>query len=407
MAASSIMQLTLSPQDEAFRDEVRAFLDAKFTPDLRADSARQAGVFAEPDLARRWQRILFERGWVAPAWPQEHGGTGWSPVQRYIYDTECADAGTPVLPALGLQMCGPVLIGYGTPEQKAWHLPRILSGENYWCQGYSEPQAGSDLASLQCRAVRDGDDYVVNGTKIWTTHAHAANWIFLLVRTDPAAKPQAGISFLLVPMASKGITVRPILSMSGQHDVNQVFFDDVRVPVANRVGAENQGWTVAKYLLEFERGGGSAAVKVRRALKLARAVAAGQRNDVSVPLVQDPDFAARAANVEIQLRALEATERRVISGLSTGRPVGNAIASMLKLRGSELTQKATELGVEALGPYAAPDQTEALRGAIQAEIGPARATVPVAYYLNMRASTVFGGCAEVQRDILARAAVGL
>ena len=401
------MQLALSPSVLAFRDEVRAFLDEKFTPELRAEAARQAGVFAEPPLAKKWHRILWERGWIAPGWPKEHGGTGWTPVQKYIWDTESSAAGTPVLPALGLQMCGPVLIGYGTPEQKAWHLPRILSGENYWCQGYSEPQAGSDLASLQTKAVRDGDEYVINGTKIWTTHAHAANWIFMLVRTNPAAKPQAGISFLLVPMSTPGITVRPILSMSGQHDVNQVFFDDVRVPVANRVGNENDGWTVAKYLLEFERGGASAAVKVRRALKLAKAVAANQKNDVGMPLLQDPDYIARMANLEIQVRALEATERRVISGLSTGRNVGNAVASMLKLRGSELVQKGTELCVEALGPYAAPDQIAALRGEVQAVIGPANAAVPSAYYLNMRAQTVFGGCAEVQRDILARAAVGL
>ena len=246
--------------DLAFRREVRDFLDDKFTPELRALTARQAGVFAEGELALRWHRILFERGWIAPAWPEEFGGPGWTGDQRAIFQEECARVGTPRLPAMGLSLCGPVIMRYGTAEQKAFFLPRMLSGEHYWCQGYSEPQSGSDLASLQTRAVRDGDDYVVDGSKLWTTHAHYANWIFLLVRTSTEGKPQAGISFLVCPMDTPGITVRPILSMSGEHEVNQVYFDGVRIPVANRMGEENQGWTVAKYLLEFERGGGSSGV---------------------------------------------------------------------------------------------------------------------------------------------------
>ena len=242
------MDEALSPEDLAFRDEVRTFLDAKFSPELRELSARQAGVFAEGELARRWHRILYEQGWIAPLWPTEYGGTGWTGAQREIFQAECAKVGTPSLPAMGLSLCAPVIMKFGSEAQKAYFLPRILSNEHYWCQGYSEPQSGSDLASLQTRAMRDGADYVVNGSKIWTTHAHYANWIFLLVRTSTEGKQQQGISFLVSPMDAPGITVRPIISMSGDHEVNQVFFDNVRIPVANRMGEENQGWTVAKYL---------------------------------------------------------------------------------------------------------------------------------------------------------------
>jgi acyl-CoA dehydrogenase len=386
---------------------VRAFLAARFTPELRAASARQAGVFAEAEVARAWQRILNAQGWAAPAWPKEYGGTDWSAVQRYIFNSECAAAGTPILPAMGLQMCGPVLMRFGTEAQKDFFLPRLLSTEHYWCQGYSEPQAGSDLAALKCRAVHDGDDYVVEGTKIWTTHAHVANWIFLLVRTDPKAKPQAGISFLLAPLSTPGITIRPIQSFSGEHEVNQLFFDGVRVPVANRVGEENAGWTVAKYLLEFERGGGSHAARIRRILAGIRTAAACE-NAGGAPLLADPGFAARLTELEVDLMAIDVTERRVVSGLSTGKSVGNAVASMLKLRGSETTQRATELAMQVLGYYAMADQRAALGGRPTDEaIGPDYAVVPTARYFNARAATIFGGSSEVQRNILARTAVGL
>jgi alkylation response protein AidB-like acyl-CoA dehydrogenase len=243
------MHLALSADDLAFRDRVRAALAEKFTPDLKAAAARQSGVIAEPEMSRRWQKALHELGWVGLGWPREYGGPGYGPVQRYIVESELAAAGAPGFASMGVQMCGPVIIGFGTAEQKAYFLPRMLSGEHYWCQGYSEPGSGSDLASLQTRAVRDGEDYVVNGTKIWTTHAHVANWIFLLVRTSSEGRPQTGITFLLVDMTSPGISISPIITLAGDHEVNQVFFDNVRVPVANRVGEENQGWTVAKYLL--------------------------------------------------------------------------------------------------------------------------------------------------------------
>ena len=341
------MHIAFAADDLQFRDEVRAFLAEKFTPELREAARRQAGVFAEAPLARRWHRILFEKGWIAPAWPKEHGGTGWSTVRKYIFDTECAEVGTPVLPAMGLQMCGPVLIGRGSEAQKARFLPSILSGEHYWCQGYSEPGSGSDLASLQCRAILDGDDYVIDGTKIWTTHAQNANWMFVLVRTQTTGKPQAGITFLLVDMATPGLNVRPIISISGEHEVNQVFFDGVRVPVQNRVGEENDGWTVAKYLLEFERGG-SYAARIRGLLGRIKSMAADVEAD-GARLSDSPDFRRKLTDLEVDLTAVDFTERRVISNMGVGRNVGNATASMLKLRGSETMQKATELALEALG----------------------------------------------------------
>lgn len=401
------MDLDLSPADLAFRQEVRDFLSEAFTPELCAAARKQAGVFAEPALNRRWQQALHRRGWVAPAWPVEYGGTGWSVVQRYIFDTECALAGTPALPAMGLQMCAPVIMRYGTQEQKAFFLPRILSGEHYWCQGYSEPGSGSDLASLQCRAERDGDDYVVNGTKIWTTHAHVANWMFLLVRTNADVKPQAGISFLLLDMSTPGISVRPIITISGEHEVNQVFFDNVRIPVANRMGEENAGWTVAKYLLEFERGG-AYAPRIRGLLQQIRALAALEDNGEGGALVEEQAFSRKLHEMEIALMALDMTERRTISQLSTGRSAGDAVASMLKLMGTETLQRATGLALEAVGVYAQPSQRAALgEGANEPAIGPEGVATVTARYLNTRASTIFGGSSEIQRNILARAALGL
>jgi alkylation response protein AidB-like acyl-CoA dehydrogenase len=401
------MDLSLAPADLAFRDEVKSFLDEKFTPELRAATARQAGVFAEADLNRRWHKVLYERGWVAPSWPKEHGGTGWSIVQRYIFDTECANAGTPALPAMGLQMCGPVLMRFGTPEQKAFHLPRTLSGEHYWCQGYSEPGSGSDLASLQCRAAREGDHYIINGTKIWTTHAHFANWMFALVRTDNSGKPQTGITFLVLPMSTPGLSVQPIITMSGEHEVNQVFFDNVKVPVANRIGEENGGWTVAKYLLEFERGHAFAS-RIRGMLRQVKVIASAERDGVGGTLMDDAAFCRKVYGLEIALEAVDYTERRAISSLSTGGNAGDSVASLLKLKGTETMQMATELAVEALGFYACPDQRRALgMGANEAPIGPDYAITATARYLNTRASTIYGGSSEVQRNILARLALGL
>jgi alkylation response protein AidB-like acyl-CoA dehydrogenase len=402
------MDMTPTAEDRAFEKEVRAFLAEKFTPALREAAAKQAGVFAEGHLAREWHRILYEQGWIAPSWPKEYGGPGWTAMQRYIFNRECGLAGTPSLPAMGLALCGPVIMKFGTQAQKDYFLPRMLSGEHYWCQGYSEPGSGSDLASLSTRAERDGDHYVVNGTKIWTTHAHEANWIFLLVRTAREARPQAGISFLLAPMDLPGISVTPIRSMSGEHEVNQVFLDDVRVPVANRVGAENEGWTIAKYLLTFERGGGSAAGRLNAMLAELKELTRRELGDDGRPLWDDLAFRERIMMLETEIMAIDWTERRQIASYQAGEITNDALASILKLVVSEATQKLAQLASEALGPYAAADQRHALGMMTnEAVIGAPYALTPTARYLNTRAATIFGGSSEIQRNIIAKAGLGL
>jgi acyl-CoA dehydrogenase len=393
------VDLELTAADLAFRGEVRAFIDANLTPELRAAGERLTSVFCEPRYSLPWQRILHARGWAAPAWPREYGGPGWSDVQRAIFAAECARAGAPSLSPMGLKMVGPVIMGYGTPEQKAHHLPRILSGEDYWCQGYSEPGSGSDLASLQLRAVSDGDDYVLDGSKIWTTHAQFANRMFCLVRTSTEGKPQQGITFLLLDMATPGISVKPIITLAGEHEVNQVFFDGVRVPKANRLGAENEGWTVAKYLLEFERGGGSAA-GLQVGLERARAMAAAEGLD-------DPHYRRRLAEAEIAVQAIDISERRVLSALASGQKPGPA-SSMLKTQGTEAMQRVDELAVEAAGAYAAVDQPAARAPGSNVEpIGPEHSLTAMARYLNDRAASIYGGSNEIQRDIIARLVLGL
>jgi acyl-CoA dehydrogenase len=300
---------------------------------------------------------------------------------------------------MGLKMVGPVIMGYGTPEQKAHYLPRLLSGEDYWCQGYSEPGSGSDLASLQLRAVSDGDDYVLDGSKIWTTHAQFANRMFCLVRTSTEGKPQQGITFLLLDMASPGITVKPIITLAGEHEVNQVFFDQVRVPKANRIGAENQGWTVAKYLLEFERGGGSAP-GLRVGLERVARIAEAAHDD-------DPHHRRRLAETEIAVSAIDISERRVLSELASGRNPGPA-SSMLKINGTEAMQRIDELSIAALGDYAHVEQRKARApGSNVAPIGPESGLTAMPRYLNNRAATIYGGSNEIQRDIIARLVLGL
>ena len=399
------MDLVLSADDLAFREEARAFLDDKLTPDMRAEAARSAGVFSDGPIVRRWQKILYDQGWVAPSWPTEHGGCGWGVVRRYIWDSELAAASAPSIPAMGLQMCGPVLMRFGTPAQKEFFLPRMLSGEHYWCQGYSEPGSGSDLASLQTRAVRDGDAYVIDGTKIWTTHAHFANWMFVLARTRAEGKPQAGISFFVVEMNTPGLTVTPIVSTSGDHEVNQVFFEGVRVPAENLVGPENEGWMVAKYLLEFERGGAYAA-RLEGALQKLRAIARDEGGE-GATLDRDEAFQRRWSELAIDVAGVAATERRVISTLSTGGNPGPAASSMLKARGTETMQRITELALEAINHYAAPDFTLARQGRANWSPGPNHAIPVAARYLNARASTIYGGSSEIQRNILAKAVLGL
>jgi alkylation response protein AidB-like acyl-CoA dehydrogenase len=377
-----------------FRREVREFLSRSLTVELRAEAARQIGVFSEPSVGRKWHRILFEQGWITPTWPLEFGGIGWTPLQKYTFDQECALAEAPVISAAGLQMCGPILMQFGTPQQQVRFLPRLRSGDDYWCQGYSEPGAGSDLASLACRAVCRGDEYIVDGTKLWTTHAQYAEWMFMLARSSVGERPQHGITFLLVDMHTPGITIKPIISMSGEHEVNQVFFDGARVPVANRIGAEGDGWNVAKRLLEFERGG-VYGPRVRRTLARARRLAAA----TEIPWCQS-DFWRRFASLSIEADALEAAELQLLEGVT---PASRAVSSsLLKLSGTETLQRASEICVLASGSGAAYayDPTDD-------DVDVRESAIAMARYLNIRAATIYGGSSEVQRNILAKMALDL
>mgnify|MGYP003970115917 FL=1 len=400
------MDMAMTAEDAAFRDEVRAFFDAKLSDDMREASNLTSGVFAEFEIGRRWHTALYEQGWIAPAWPTEHGGTGWTPMQRYIYDSEAGAAGAPRLFSMGLRMVGPVVMKFGTDEQKNFYLPRIRSGEDVWCQGYSEPGSGSDLASLQTRAIVDGDDYVVNGSKLWTTGAQHASRMFCLVRTSTEGKRQEGISFILIDMNTPGIKIEPIISISGDHEVNQVFLDDVRVPIANRIGPENDGWTVAKYLLEFERGGAAYATVLEAALNKLRAIAESEQTGGG-RLIEDDAFAAKMAALEVRQMAVQATEHRIMSEIAQrGRP--GPASSMMKVLGSENNQLISELAVEATQYYAAPYQPEARVPGNNAEpIGPAKSVPVVPKYLNFRAATIYAGSSEVQRNIMAKLVLGL
>ena len=395
------MNLEFTADELAFRDEVRAFLDAHLTPELVRAQQMTTTVFPEPEVSMPWHRALHARGWIAPGWPAEHGGPGWSPAQRFIFETECARAGAPLTIPLGLKMVGPVIIGFGSPEQKAFYLPRILSGEDYWCQGYSEPGSGSDLASLKTRATRDGDQYVINGTKIWTTHAHHANRMFALVRTADTGKRQEGISFVLIDMKTPGITIRPIRTIGGEHEVNQIFFDDVRVPVANRVGDEGQGWAMGKYLLEFERGGGIASARLRRELGKIERVAD------EVGAAHDPRIVAEMIAVSTDIDALEMIELKMLSTLQVGQNPG-AISSLLKLRASEIKQAVTRLGVEVVGAAGlAWEPRRPLYDLDDSGVVSEGVLPVVSTYLNARANTIFGGASEIQRDIMAKTMLGL
>jgi len=400
------MNLDLSAADLAFQAEIRAFIAENLPADLQRAGRRATSVFIDKQYSLAWQRILHAKGWVAPSWPVEYGGTGWNEMRRFIFQMECIRAGAPSLAPMGLRMVGPCIMRYGTSEQKAYYLPRLLAGEDYWCQGYSEPGAGSDLASLQLSATSDGDDYVLNGSKIWTTHAHWANRMFCLVRTRFEGKPQAGITFLLLDMNSPGLVVKPIITLAGEHEVNQVFFDDVRVPKANRLGEENDGWTVAKYLLEFERGGGSSpGLKV--SLQRLRDMARGELSDDGGVLFDDPAFRARLAEIEIAVTAIEVTEHRILSALSSGKNPGPA-SSMLKTQSTEAMQRIDELAIDVAAHFAAVDQKEAREaGSNLIPVGPDHSLVAMARYLNNRAGSIYGGSNEIQRDIMAKLVLGL
>jgi alkylation response protein AidB-like acyl-CoA dehydrogenase len=399
------MDLTFTADELAFRDEVRAFLKSELPPDI-ANRIKSGRSIAAPDYLR-WQKVLHQRGWGAPGWPKQFGGAGWGPVQIHIYDEEAGAAGAPRVIPFGLNMVAPVIMAFGSPEQQRRFLPRIISGEDWWCQGYSEPGAGSDLASLKTRAERQGDVYIVNGQKTWTTLAQHANWIFCLVRTDPnAPKQQQGISFLLIDMKTPGITVRPIITMDGAHEVNEVWLENVKVPVENRIGEENKGWTYAKFLLGHERTNIAGLGVSKRELKRLKDIARQEIKN-GKPLSEDPLFAARIAQVEIDLIALEITNLRALSAESENRAPGPE-ASILKIKGTEIQQALTELMMYAVGPYALPFGRESREeGDLKSVAGPAYAAPLAATYCNSRKVTIYGGSNEIQRNIISQMILGL
>jgi alkylation response protein AidB-like acyl-CoA dehydrogenase len=380
------MDLDFSTEELAFRDELRQFLANELPADIRGRIGRGDHGHVRDDITQ-WQKILHTKGWGAPAWPVEFGGTGWSKTQQYIFETECAMADAPAQLAFGVKMVAPVLMRYGSQEQQKYFLPRILAADDWWCQGYSEPGSGSDLASLKMKAERDGDDYVLNGQKVWNTLGQFADWIFCLVRTESSGKPQKGISFLLIDMKTPGISVRPTKLLDGSFEVNEIWFDNVRVPVTNRVGEENEGWTYAKFLLGHERtniaGIGSSKRELRRLKGDAAKVIKGGRS-----FLEDPVFGSRIAQLEIELTALEITNLRVIFDEAAKKAPGPE-ASMLKIRGTEIMQRISELQVDLLGAGAL---------AYAHDSDDSRAT---AAYLNLRKLTIFGGSNEIQRNIIA------
>lgn len=404
------MDIDLSTEELAFRDEVRAFLAANLPASVKSGAAASPTVFVEPDVGQVWNGILNKQGWLGYQWPQAVGGTGWSPVQRYIFEKECALAGAPNLTVLGLKLVAPVIYTFGTPEQKATYLPRILSGEDYWCQGFSEPGSGSDLASLQTRATlsADGSHYVVTGSKIWTTHAHWANRMFTLVRTNPDVKKQAGISFLLIDMNQPGVSVRPILTMAGDHEVNQVFLEDVKVPVADRVAEEGDGWKLAKFLLENERGGSCHAPKLDYDLSQIEVLAREQGDGRGGKLSDCRDWKRRVAKARLGVQSLEMIELKILSEVAKGRQPGPQ-TSLCKLLASNMRQEIDLLGVDVLGP--AGLQLETIRPLYgdnaPAPVHSGEAQVAAARYLNSRAWTIFGGTNEVQSTIIAKTVLGL
>ena len=393
------MDLEFTPAEEAFRSEVREFYATEL-PARFAEKIRLGQHLSKPEQ-EEWHAILNRKGWLVPHWPVEWGGTGWSVVERYIVDLESSLANAPRTLAFGIGMLAPVLLKYGSEAQKTHWLPRIKDGSDWWCQGYSEPGAGSDLAALKTRAIRDGDEYVVNGQKTWTTLAQHANMMFALVRTGQSERRQEGISFLLVDMTSPGIEVRPIITLDGGHEVNEVFFSDVRVPFANLVGEENRGWTYAKYLLTYERTGMASVGASTAALRWLRTIAATARRS-GTPLLDDPLFAARLARAEIELGNLSTTALRVVAAVAGGGAPG-AESSMLKIKGTELRQEISALTRRALGPNALPFMPEALEEGFNGEeVGPEGAAAVTPQYFNLRKLSIFGGSNEIQKNIISK-----
>jgi alkylation response protein AidB-like acyl-CoA dehydrogenase len=390
------MELNFTEAEQAFRAEARAFVQSRLPADIRKRVLN--GLRLEREDQMRWHGILAQHGWGAPTWPQEFGGTGWDVVRQFIFEEECAAWGAPGLLPFGLRMVGPVIMTFGNAAQQKRFLPRIAAAEDWWCQGYSEPGSGSDLASLQTSAVRRGAEYVVNGQKTWITLAQHADWIFCLVRTDPAARAQAGISFLLIDMKSKGITVRPIVTMDGGSEINEVWFEDVHVPAENLVGEENKGWTYAKFLLGHERTNIAGVGVSKRELQRLKRIAASESKH-GKPLLEDPFFAARIAQVEIDLMALEITNLRVLSAEAARKAPGPE-ASLLKIKGTEIQQALSELMMQAVGPYGVLSRGE--EDPEGEPVGPAYASPLGAAYCNMRKTSIYGGSNEIQKNIISQ-----
>jgi alkylation response protein AidB-like acyl-CoA dehydrogenase len=402
------MDLSFSKEDLVFRDEVRRFIEENYDEELRRKNAQSKNNYLDKDGMLKWQRALYRKGWAAPNWPVEYGGTGWTPTQKYIFELEMSAAGTPVMSPMGLKMVGPVIMAFGTPAQKKQHLPPILASEIWWCQGYSEPGSGSDLASLQMKCEDKGDHYLINGSKIWTTHAQWADWMFNLVRTDPKAKQQQGISFILVDMKTPGIKVEPLVTldvpMPGQQEINQVFYTDVKVPKENLIGEVNKGWDYAKYLLSFERGN-AYGPGLKRAIKKVRKTA-GETDVNGAKLIDDTSFRARLDALEIQVSALEFYELRMFSAMSAGQRPG-AESSLLKCNGTDLQQAISELSLEAAGYYAMPFVRDTWASTNEPRPGPDYAAPIAPYYFNLRKASIYAGSNEIQRNIMAKAVLGL
>lgn len=398
------MNIDYSPAEQALRCEIRDFIASALPADIQAKV--QGGRRLLRDDFLRWQKVLFERGWGGPYWPKEYGGTGWNSTEIYIFEQECIDAGAPGLISFGQKMLAPVLMAFGNPQQKAYFLPRILNGEHFWCQGYSEPGSGSDLASLKTRAELSGDKYIVSGQKIWTTQAQFADWIFCLVRTSSEGRPQQGISFLLIDMKSPGVTVRPIVMLDGEHEVNEVFFDNVEVPAANLVGEVNKGWTCAKYLLSHERTGLNLVSFAKRLMRQLKLIAQQEMAD-GKPLIDDVRFRDRMAQCDMEVMAQEMTLLRTLAAMTKSGAPGPE-ASILKIRGTEIVQNIYELIMFACGPAALAHLPDALDAGWQGEpVGADYTPMAAGDYFNMRKLSIFGGSNEIQRNIVAQHVLGL
>jgi alkylation response protein AidB-like acyl-CoA dehydrogenase len=404
------MRLAFNDEELAFQKEVRDWLAANMPPEVAEESRRSRTSHVSKERLLQWQKKLASRGWLCPNWPKEYGGPGWNSTQKFIFEMEMARADSPYLSSFSIKMVAPVLMKYGSAAQKQRFLPKIAAAEELWCQGYSEPGSGSDLASLRTKAERQGDHYIVNGQKIWTTNAHYADWIFCLVRTSNEGKRQEGISFLLIDMKSPGIKIDPIYLVDGtrtpmRHEVNQVFFTDVKVPVENLVGEENKGWTYAKYLLEFERGGQAFGPRLRKAFRHLQTLSKSQL-DAGEPLSASARWREKMAALEMEIDAVEMNEMMFYSGLKTGDAPGN-MGSVVKMRGTEVGQKVTELAVEAVGWYGAPFTELRNYDSNIVPVGGDYVDDVAPRYFNTRKTTIYGGSSEVQRNVLAKAMLGL